>query len=608
MKIISFVMLYFIVGCSSYGERGFLVSGVVVGSAGTLMLRNNGVNDLMVKTDGAFVFPKRIAGPYNVIVSQQPSNQTCRVVGGSGVALDNVTGIQVICDASGAAFSGTVDGLQGTMALQIEKGEKFTITQNGPFSFRSSTPAFDATKLRLVSKPFNQNCNIAGGGEDSEFTPQKVEIKCEDKQWHKPTSLADGVPAPNAGAVGVCMDTWGNIAMAWAQETNRVMLMERVGGKWTAPVQISPDGTAEVREVAASCKGGYTLVAWSQSDGSHNQIYVSEKQEGYWHHPSNASDNISPDGLNVDRLRVAVNAKGAALIAWTQTQSDGENHVYMSQRDDRGQWHHPSQPSEHISLDGYPVRDQASVAINASGDAIVIWSQVIPGLFGARLSRLFVSEYYQSSWKHPASSSDYLPSSFIVDHLFPDVAVRIDGRAVAAWTTRADSNGNALVYLSSRSGGGWQPLNILDTESLLDMPAYFPRVAANDRGHSVVVWSALSKGIFKSQYSVSVTERPTSTSDRLSPGETYAFFPQVALDNNDRYVVAWRQINASGKHQVYGADYLNKTVRKPASVQESLSLPDYNNSDPVLAVSDGGDAIIVWSSANANAVFRAEYK
>ena len=78
----------------------FTVGGVVSGSTGTLVLLNNGVDDLTVTANGPFTFPAALesGSSYDVIVFIDPTGQTCVVSNGAGsVLISNVTNISVDC-------------------------------------------------------------------------------------------------------------------------------------------------------------------------------------------------------------------------------------------------------------------------------------------------------------------------------------------------------------------------------------------------------------------------------------------------------------------------------------------------------------------------------
>lgn len=88
------------VRCENLAAATFTVGGSVSGLAGTLVLQNNGGDDLSVVSNGGFTFATSVAGgnAYAVTVKTQPGGQTCSVRNGSGtVASANVGSVEVSC-------------------------------------------------------------------------------------------------------------------------------------------------------------------------------------------------------------------------------------------------------------------------------------------------------------------------------------------------------------------------------------------------------------------------------------------------------------------------------------------------------------------------------
>jgi hypothetical protein len=78
----------------------FRVGGTVSGLDGTLVLQNNGGDDLTVTADGSFAFSTRLStgDGYLVSVLSQPPAQTCAVSNGSGIVGGvDVTSVTVAC-------------------------------------------------------------------------------------------------------------------------------------------------------------------------------------------------------------------------------------------------------------------------------------------------------------------------------------------------------------------------------------------------------------------------------------------------------------------------------------------------------------------------------
>ena len=88
------------VRCENLAAATFTVGGTVSGLAGTVVLQNNGGNDLSVASNGGFTFGTALAGgaAYAVTVRSQPAGQSCTVRNGSGtVASANVGSVEVTC-------------------------------------------------------------------------------------------------------------------------------------------------------------------------------------------------------------------------------------------------------------------------------------------------------------------------------------------------------------------------------------------------------------------------------------------------------------------------------------------------------------------------------
>jgi hypothetical protein len=78
----------------------YTVGGTVSGLSGTLVLQNNGANNLTIAVNGPFTFSTALANasPYKVTVLTQPSGQTCTVSNGVGtVSGASVTNVGVTC-------------------------------------------------------------------------------------------------------------------------------------------------------------------------------------------------------------------------------------------------------------------------------------------------------------------------------------------------------------------------------------------------------------------------------------------------------------------------------------------------------------------------------
>jgi Putative esterase len=97
-------------GTSGFGSGSggstptYTVGGTVSGLSGTVVLQDNGGDNLSVSANGSFTFATALAGgaPYSVTVASSPSGQACTAANASGtVGSANVTSVTVTCQNIG---------------------------------------------------------------------------------------------------------------------------------------------------------------------------------------------------------------------------------------------------------------------------------------------------------------------------------------------------------------------------------------------------------------------------------------------------------------------------------------------------------------------------
>jgi hypothetical protein len=148
----------------------FTVGGTVTGLAtgATVVLRNNGANNLSVTANGPFTFATPVAsgGAYAVTVFTQPTtpDQTCAVSAGTGtVGGANVTSVVVTCVTNGFTVGGTVTGLDGTgLVLRNNGGDSLTVSANGAFTFPTPVVSGGAYSVSIFTQPSSpaQVCTV----------------------------------------------------------------------------------------------------------------------------------------------------------------------------------------------------------------------------------------------------------------------------------------------------------------------------------------------------------------------------------------------------------------------------------------------------------------
>lgn len=165
----------------------FTVGGLVSGLAGTVVLQNNGGDDITISSNGSFAFPSTIASgdSYEVTVATHPDapSQTCTVSSGAGTVTDaDITSVRVECATNTFSIGGTVTGLAGSgLVLQNNGGDNLAITEDGTFTFSTPIASGETYAVSVLAQPSDptQSCTVtseAGTVSDANIT--NVSVSC----------------------------------------------------------------------------------------------------------------------------------------------------------------------------------------------------------------------------------------------------------------------------------------------------------------------------------------------------------------------------------------------------------------------------------------------
>ena len=157
------------VTCTANAAGTYSIGGTVSGLSGTVVLQDNGGDDLSVSASGAFTFGTGLTSgtAYSVTVKTNPAGQTCSVANGSGtVGSAGVTNVAVTCTANAAgtySIGGTVSGLSGTVVLQDNGGDDLSVSASGAFTFGTGLTSGTAYSVTVKTNPAGQTCSVANG-------------------------------------------------------------------------------------------------------------------------------------------------------------------------------------------------------------------------------------------------------------------------------------------------------------------------------------------------------------------------------------------------------------------------------------------------------------
>ena len=246
----------------------YTVGGTVSGLTGTVVLQDNGGDNLSLSAAGPFTFATALAtgAAYSVTVKTNPTGQTCTVASGSGtIASANITNVAVSCTtATTYTVGGTVSGLTGTVVLQDNGGDNLSLSAAGPFTFATALATGAAYSVTVKTNPTGQTCTVASGsGTIASANITNVAISCTTTavigsdnfsrangslgpNW---TNISDGglaivsQAAAGTASAGVSGDTWTAGTFTSDQYSQvAVTSTQLTGGQWIGPMVRAQNG------------------------------------------------------------------------------------------------------------------------------------------------------------------------------------------------------------------------------------------------------------------------------------------------------------------------------------------------------------------------------
>lgn len=169
----------------------YSIGGALFSSGGTLVLQDNGGDDLTLGNVGTFAFATQLAAgaAYAVTVKSAPSLPLQNCVTGSSaggpatgtVGSAEVTSLFVFCSPVALTLGGSVSGLVGSGLVLASDLQALPVTGNGNFQFTApilSTGSYAVSVATQPSAPA-QNCVVSNGsGNEPTANVTNVQVTC----------------------------------------------------------------------------------------------------------------------------------------------------------------------------------------------------------------------------------------------------------------------------------------------------------------------------------------------------------------------------------------------------------------------------------------------
>jgi len=312
----------------------YSVGGSVTGlQNGSLVLQNNGSDDVSIASDGRFLFTTSLpAGTtYSVAVASQPPGQTCQVSSGTGtVGEANVADVIVACQPTTYTIGGMISGLDGgELILQNEGADDLSVTADGGFTFAAALISGSTYVVEVAAHPAGQACMVTdGSGVMGDGDVTSVTVSCEARLF-----AIGGTIGGLAGGAAVLQNNGGGDLTLTANGEFTFAALLPDGSGYDVTVAEQPGGQTCVTIGGAGTVAGADVVDVQVMCGAQtlsNKIVFHSNRDGDFE-----VFVMNPDGSNVVQLTdngvddfwPVVSPDGTKIAFWTGR--DGNQEIYV---------------------------------------------------------------------------------------------------------------------------------------------------------------------------------------------------------------------------------------------------------------------------------------
>jgi hypothetical protein len=368
--------------------------------------------------------------------------------------------------------------------------------------------------------------------------------------------------SPNGGltdapTVSVAMDAAGDAVVAWYTGTTTQdvdYMYELAGGSWSTPVTLTVSAAVNSVQVVMNGAGDAALtVGYTGASGLPVELVTGGTSGGTFSFGTPAAIIQPSGGKSAEIPQTAIDGAGDVLTTWIESFNSGNPGAYASFEPSGSS---PSPATAVGSTDMNLDDGGPTVAMNASGEAVIAWANFASGSDVIEEADATLAQLGTTTGPVFNSPAAVEPNPGD-DELFPGVALSADGTTALAWSDGSGAMVDSIIRPAAEFG-------TTDWSSTQDLQA-----------------------------------NTSVCSSNACSGTTVPAGPQVAFEQGDNVVLLW----AGTTHGAYsvvseGASYAGLTG--PNLLEQGTSNPASNwpyDDDALSLATDGvGDAVATWIS------------
>jgi hypothetical protein len=355
----------------------------------------------------------------------------------------------------------------------------------------------------------------------------------------------------------------------------------------TAEIIGSIVGSASNAQVAIN-DAGDAMVIWRQYYDSRYNIWAKryKASSGAWGSAVKIQTNYTESAYEP---QVAIDSNGNATAVWIQQNGGYFQEVwanrYNALTDTWG-------TAENIEIYNSNSSYSPNIAINASGNAIAIWTQSENISYGNY--NIWINRYTAStqSW----STADLIvAASSDADITYPSVAIDVNNNALIVWLRSDNTNGCSIWSKQYNATlGTWSSEKLVIADTGNTYPDNAPKVSINDSGDAIAIWKAsdgIRYNIWANNYTASTQSWGTAVKiETDNSGD--AINPKVKISTSGDAIAIWSQSDGA-RYNIWTNHYTASTQSWGTAAQiETDNSGDTIN--PQVNTNAFGDAKAIW--------------
>jgi N-acetylneuraminic acid mutarotase len=189
-------------------DKAYTLGGSINGLTSAGLVLTNGTNTLQVpSTATTFQFVTSVAytSSYNVVVTTQPTGQTCTVSSGnSTMPAANVTSVVVTCSNTTYTLGGSITGLTSSGLVLTDGTDHVPVAPNAiTFSMPTALAYNSPYTVSVLTQPVGQLCAVTDGtGTIPAGNVSGVQVTCSEWTWEGGANIGTS-PSISAPVIGV---------------------------------------------------------------------------------------------------------------------------------------------------------------------------------------------------------------------------------------------------------------------------------------------------------------------------------------------------------------------------------------------------------------------